>query len=838
SYIESSINSVMDYGRVSIGTSSLMFGGTDKLLLISAKDVVVFGDNNNIQAKIPEIDFQYNVISVLSGSFIPSALNLVGLELRTSEFFGSNPSNNSFNLGNFDTSKIDEITIERGRLILPSDNKVWDITSAKAEFEGKKTDIDVNLSPSENEFINISGDTLFEDGSYSVVFTVKNFNTDNLKLFRPDMLDQLSLSINGSIGVIGNVNNKEPDYINFEIPSMSGKVSNQELLRDTLLINKAAVNGSYNKSSKSAELKIADLKFNDGTKVSLDIKSTDLQNYKINAFVDSLSPKNLYKYWPKGVADNAINWVNQSISGGVLKEAKAQINIDKNNIDAATIDLRFKFMGLNVDYFKGLKPVSDVYGIGIMNVNSIKFILDSAIIGDSNITGTDIVLDDFQGKVQNFYLTGNVAGAAADIADFYVKLGKGKKVIQDSQNIAGNASSKLSLSFPLLADLPMDNVNISLSSTIKSGKVEGAYGGINLSDLAMDLRLKNDEYAIKGSAISQITKASENVVFGNTPVVFEIANGSGQLAISTAMDLSSSEISIPQMEVKKLAGDGAKLLLKLIQVRQGNPIIKSLEFKSDPLNFSATGELLQSYEEVSNLQFSNLEFGKTAVAGKLSTKPYISAEFKGDVIDIAPIIKYLSESEEEGNEVFMAKLSASKVLMAKDEFYRDAYIGVSCNAEVCGNFQLTTKGTKIDINPATLTIESDDAGKFMRAFDIYQNMKGGKLSVTGDVSGNNYDGEIKVTDFSILNAKTLAKMLTLGSLTGIADTLAGNGISFKKLQSKFKMSKEKLDVEDYRMVGNSIGITSLGSIDRKTDEVALAGNIIPAYTANTLLGKI
>ena len=40
------------------------------------------------------------------------------------------------------------------------------------------------------------------------------------------------------------------------------------------------------------------------------------------------------------------------------------------------------------------------------------------------------------------------------------------------------------------------------------------------------------------------------------------------------------------------------------------------------------------------------------------------------------------------------------------------------------------------------------------------------------------------------------------------------------------------------MVGAAIGITAKGSIDRVKNIADVSGNIIPSYTANTLLGNI
>jgi hypothetical protein len=835
SFIESSINSVMESGKVSIGSSSLQWGGADELLVINAKDVMVLGSDGAVTAKLPEIDFQYNVLSLFTGSLIPSNLTLVGPELRMDTIFSSG-SDNSFDLTDIDTSKVREINIVNGKLTLLQQGQVWEIKTATAEFHDNAAKINVNLSPSASEAVNISGDASFRDGSYSVVAALSNFNTDNLKYYMP-YLNNINMVLNGAVGMTGNAKNVAPDKVQFELPSFSGVITDDEHLRGDLNIKVGQLNGSYDHNSKAMNLKWLGLEFDDGTKIGLEGQLADFKTITLTAAVDNLKPENMYKYWPKNTADNANDWVRKNISGGLIKEGTAKLDMDLDDMASTVMDFRFKFYGLNVKYHDDLMPATALDGFGIMDVDGLKLTVDTGVLGQSKIAGTEILIDNFTKPVQKFSLNGTVAGSAADIADFYVKLGKGRKIIDDAKNISGLANTKLTISFPLLADLLMKDVKLAIETSIKSGQISGAYGVANLSDIAMDLKMKNDDYAVKGTAISDINKPSETIKFGRTPTVFEVQNSAGVLGVSAALDLSSSEINIPALNIKKPAGDGAKLLFKSAQ-GQGNPQIQSLDFKSDQLNFSAVGELTAAYDDVAALQFSQLQFGKTSMIGKLTTSPYVNAEFKADTLDLAPILKHISESEDEKNSSFIARFSADKILMAGEESYPDAKLAISCNEEICGNLQFESGDTKIDLNPSTLTIASNDAGKFLRAFDIYENMKGGKLSASGNVSGNNYDGEFKVLDFNILKAKTLAKMLTLGSLSGIADALSGKGISFKKLASKFKMTKKKLEIDDYRMVGNAIGITASGNINRKTDVADLSGNIIPAYTANTLLGKI
>ena len=90
----------------------------------------------------------------------------------------------------------------------------------------------------------------------------------------------------------------------------------------------------------------------------------------------------------------------------------------------------------------------------------------------------------------------------------------------------------------------------------------------------------------------------------------------------------------------------------------------------------------------------------------------------------------------------------------------------------------------------------------------------------------------------IRNAPIVADVLTLGSLTGIRDTLQGEGILFTRLDAPVRVNARAIDLKDAILSGPAIGATIKGHVDRETDEIDLGGTIIPAYTVNSFLGNI
>ena len=138
--------------------------------------------------------------------------------------------------------------------------------------------------------------------------------------------------------------------------------------------------------------------------------------------------------------------------------------------------------------------------------------------------------------------------------------------------------------------------------------------------------------------------------------------------------------------------------------------------------------------------------------------------------------------------------------------------------------------------------QSDAAGSVLRGINFYQSMRGGQLDLTGTfddmVPGTPIAGKIVVDNFRIVNAPLLANLLTVGSLTGIGDTLEGEGIRFVKLDMPFQMTTERFHVLDARMSGPAIGLTIKGQVDRAEGIFDLNGTIVPAYTLNSALGAV
>lgn len=152
---------------------------------------------------------------------------------------------------------------------------------------------------------------------------------------------------------------------------------------------------------------------------------------------------------------------------------------------------------------------------------------------------------------------------------------------------------------------------------------------------------------------------------------------------------------------------------------------------------------------------------------------------------------------------------------------------------------------KLDFEPRgseyVLNITSNNAGSTLKVLRLYDNMRGGNLQIEGKRDQyKNLKGHVKVRDFSLVDTPVFAKVLSLSSLTGIVDTLTGEGLRFTHLNAPFAytFSNKNLSTEDARMHGPVLGVTVSGSYNLVDEEIDAKGMVIPAYGLNTFIGNI
>lgn len=140
-----------------------------------------------------------------------------------------------------------------------------------------------------------------------------------------------------------------------------------------------------------------------------------------------------------------------------------------------------------------------------------------------------------------------------------------------------------------------------------------------------------------------------------------------------------------------------------------------------------------------------------------------------------------------------------------------------------------------------VSLTSKDAGYTLKALNYISTVKGGDFKLNGVyTSGVGSRGTLEISDFYLEEQQTLTRLLMLTSLTGIIDTLRGEGLFFDKAEIPYTTDDKSmtLTVSDAVIAGASLGVTMSGKYYRETGYMNLRGSLVPFYTINSLLGKI
>ena len=137
---------------------------------------------------------------------------------------------------------------------------------------------------------------------------------------------------------------------------------------------------------------------------------------------------------------------------------------------------------------------------------------------------------------------------------------------------------------------------------------------------------------------------------------------------------------------------------------------------------------------------------------------------------------------------------------------------------------------------------SDNAGAVMKALGITDSMIDGKLHVAAairdDLPRTPIEGQASISTFKLVQTPLLARLLNIGSFAGIAQLLSGEGISFVRAETPFRIVNGTLSLMEARAWGSAMGFTGSGQVNFATQYINLNGTIVPSYTINSVLGYI
>ena len=318
------------------------------------------------------------------------------------------------------------------------------------------------------------------------------------------------------------------------------------------------------------------------------------------------------------------------------------------------------------------------------------------------------------------------------------------------------------------------------------------------------------------------------------------------------LDLTNTEVNFAQINYLKNAGKTAELKFDLDFIPNKFFHIKKFKLNENKSNIDLTNIKL-------NKNFETINFEKVEIKtflNKNKNNDYVikkeeNIDVSGDIFDAEPLLKSLFKNNNkkifDKNFKSKLKIDFKKILSGTSDNIHNVSMIASINKGSYSNLSLKGNFTKneliemsiykIDDNKKTLQVISDRAGPFIKHFDFIKGFEDGKLEYESIISKEGTSSNLLITDFKVSEVPTLAKLLTLASLRGIADTLSGEGIRFESFEMKSNSIGNIMNIEDALAIGPAVSILLEGYVD-KGKTVSLRGTLVPATKLNELIASI
>lgn len=569
---------------------------------------------------------------------------------------------------------------------------------------------------------------------------------------------------------------------------------------------------------------------------------------------------------------------------------------EKGQVDVDSINGRFSIDNVTVDYLAPMPPITDAAATATFSNERFDFAVHRGRVGELAIEEGAVNITDIGAPRELLGVTALIRGpvkAALELVA-HPRLNLLRRVGLTTDGVEGSHATRLQIDLPLLAALQAEDVSVSATSNIDGLAMTDVLRGQGIGNGRMALSVTNQGLSASGSAEyvrtpvvfkwtedfsgqqdvssrleAELTANAElatifelnypDILQGPVPLklVYE-ERRDNSATISAGLNLQGAKFSVPGFDWAKQPGRPGTAQ---IAVSLQDDVLRSVDqFGIEAGVFSAAGKILFGTSDgegdppITELTLEKFKLGSTEFAADVRRDK--DGEFaiavKGKGFDASPFVGQGLEG------VDAPQLPPFRLTGAFEKFWigpgaptnnvnmKLRYDGAHWqHIDVAG--ALPDGGKAIEIrmlpNPEghVMALYSADAGVFLKALDITDTIVGGSIEVAGVRKGNWSDpwtGTAEMKRFRVANAPGMARLFTIASLTGISNLAAGKGIEFSRVRLPFVFENDTATIKDAQGVGSELGITASGTIDFGKDAIDINGTIVPAYTINSLLGRI
>lgn len=733
-------------------------------------------------------------------------------------------------------------------------------------------------------------------GQQQLTIELHDLQAKDFNAFAPNLpLAGLALPVSGTVRLTVDPATAQLSAATVDLTAGAGTIEAPALQLAPIAITSAHFQGRLDAQARQAQIDQLRL-VADGYALSVsgtvgDSAGDIVADVKVAA--EELDVAEILQLWPGAVAGDARDWIVANVPAGQIANATLQIRDGNTHPDQPDLGASFTFSGVQVRYLDTFPPATGVTGSASLAGNSLGFKLRAGRTGEVDLTGGSVSLSNLIGasttQLQVQVGLSSTVPAAMRLLDAE-PIGLRKATGLSADAASGRQTTKLELSLPLLDKIPPKKIKYKATTQFSGLELRGVQRGYTLAASSLPLVADPAGIGAKGEVrvngvpvqidwrenmapirgVTRTLKASGSLDAAGAKALavawpeqiggavgFDTSMVEARNPLRTvdlALDLRRASIHVPAIVLTKQPGQPGTLSARLVQPNER--ILKIEQGRAEVAGWSVDGDAELDLQPTVNLDRLVLRRLQSPL-GDLTANLFSDRDrWRGGVdigrLDVRPILQAGGGAGGEGAILpdFNVLVSAQQLRLGDAPFSRltgsiERRGGIWYAAKLRANIEDST--VNLDLNTinqqSAASLRGSDAGWLIRGLAGSDNgIRGGTFRLTADlrqspaaVSG---DGELKIREFTLWGAPTIARIISLASFTGLGNALSGAGVPVQRLVVPFRLQGQSITLEQARLVGSNIGARADGTINLGTDRLDISGTVAPAYTVNRILGRI
>lgn len=616
----------------------------------------------------------------------------------------------------------------------------------------------------------------------------------------------------------------------------------------------------------------------------------------------TLLPEQFIRFWPVRQAPGARAYVMRIIKEGYITGARAQLDLRRDSFSQGhladeALSADFSVANARVRPLPDIPDVQSVNAVGRMTGNSMRITFEDARIGKWAIDKGEVHYPRLSPAGFDMTISLEGHGQAEDLMRIVSesRLQLQARTGLDPATVSGHTQMAFTMIRPARPMVPLSDYRYTGTGTVKAGGLAEAFNGLSLIESDANVALNEKGIQITGlgkisdapikydwsyefngplggdnkpallKATSVLTPDILNAfgivgrayLTGEAPVEFEaLLDGARLRSIDAAFDLLGARLDLAEVNWIKPVGQAGTASLRY-NVNDGAPVT-DVALNTDGAAFDGTFTLAENGRLLSgNIERAFLE-NRADVSGTASRTQTGALQFDigAKFLDLSRFIPDTS-SFGGASDTMAARfgdivLNADVETLRLREGFETLQTHLSMVSSKDGIQTLEAKGllpnsAEFDaaydasgLGDPTFLINSGDASFLASVFLGLDSLEAGTLQMSGTFATGDLPTQMRlvIDNGRLKEAPFVTQILSLASIKGLSDTLAGEGVLFTRIEVPLTIANGRYNIVGARASGPALGLTANGSVTPSTGAIDVDGVLVPSFGVNSALGGI